>query len=74
MAAQDEGGDVFHGNVEFFGQEVAEASTIQHAGHADAHVLLQSGRFTQDADHDVERVGDADHEGVRAVFLDAGAN
>ena len=39
---------------------------VEHAGHADDHVVRQAGEFAQRPDHRVERVGDADDEGVRA--------
>ena len=44
---------------------------VEHAGHADHHVVRQAGEFAQRPDHGVERVGDADDEGVRGVRLDA---
>src|SRR3546814_13179780 len=53
------------------GEEVAEARAVEHAGHADHLLVRQAAGVAQDADHDVERVGDADHEGVRAVLPDA---
>ena len=36
--------------------------------------LRQAGEFLQRPDHGVERIGDADDEGLRRVFLDAGAD
>ena len=74
MAAENEGGDILDRNLEFLGEEEAEAGAIEHAGHADHHVLRQAGELLQRPDHRVERVGDADDEGVRGVFLDAGAD
>ena len=52
--------------LELLGEEVAEARAVEHAGHADDHVVRQAGEFAQRPDHRVERVGDADDEGVRA--------
>ena len=74
MAAENEGGDVLDGDLEFFGEEEAEAGRVEHAGHADDHVLRQAGELLQRPDHRVERVGDADDEGVRRILLDAGAD
>ena len=37
-------------------------------------LLRQAGELLQRPDHGVERVGDADDEGVRRVLLDAGAD
>ena len=50
---------------------MAEARRIEHAGHADDHVVRQAGEFAQRPDHRVERVGDADDEGVGGIGLDA---
>ncbi|KAF0136723.1 MAG: Uncharacterized protein FD153_1894 [Rhodospirillaceae bacterium] len=71
MPSQHEGADVFRRHVEFLGEEGAEASRIEHAAHADHHVGGQAGDLAQHPHHDVQRIGDADDEGVRAVFLDA---
>ena len=66
--------DVLDRDLELLGEEVAEASGIEHAGHADDHVARQAGELLQRPHHRVERVGDADHEGVRRILLDAGAD
>ncbi len=71
MAAEHEGRDVLHRDVELLRQEVAEARRIEHAGHADDLVGGQARELLQRPDHGVERVGDADHEGVGAMRLDA---
>ena len=71
MAAEDEGGHVFHAHAEFLRQEQAEAGAVQHAGHADDLLRRQAGLLLQHPHHDVERVGDADDEGVGRVGLDA---
>ena len=57
----------FDGNLEFLGEEVAEAGRVEHAGHADDLVVRQAREFSQRPDHRVERVGDADDERVRCV-------
>jgi hypothetical protein len=74
MAAQHEGGDVLHRHVEFLGEEVAEARAVEHAGHAADLVVRQARELAQRPDHRVERVGDADDEGVRRVVADAFAH
>jgi hypothetical protein len=74
MAAQNEGGDVLHRHVEFLGEEVAEARAVEHAGHAADLVVRQARELAQRPDHRVERVGDADDEGVRRVVADAFAH
>ena len=74
VAAEHEGGDVFDGNIELIGKEIAKARGIEHAGHADHHVLGQSAGLLQRPYHGVERIGDADDERVRCIFLQAGAD
>ena len=74
MAAEHEGGDVLDRDLEFLGQEMAEARGIEHAGHADDLVGGQAGGLLQRPDHGVERIGDADDEGVRRMRLEAGAD
>ena len=71
MAAEHEGGDVLDRDVHLLGQEMAEARAVEHAGHADDHVMRQAGELAQRPHHRVERIGDADDEGVRAIGLDA---
>jgi hypothetical protein len=74
VAAEHEGGDVFHRDVEFVGEEIAEARGVQHARHAD-HLLVRHARgLLQRPHHGVERVGDADDEGIGGILLDAGAD
>ena len=74
VAAEHEGGHVLDRDVELLREEVAEARGVEHAGHADHHVDRQAGEFLQRPHHRVERVGDADDEGVGGVFADAGAD
>ena len=71
MAPEHEGGDVLHRDAELLGEEGAETRRIQHTRHADHHVMRQLRKFAQRPDHRVERIGDADDEGVRGVRLDA---
>ena len=66
------GGDVFDRDVELVGEEKAEARGIQHPRHAHHLLVRQAGCLLQRPDHGIERVGDADDEGVGGVFLDAG--
>ena len=74
VAAQNESGDIFHGHVKFFGQEVAEARGVQNTRHAADFLVWQAGEFTQRPNHRVQRVGDADHERLWRVVADAFAN
>src|SRR5690606_22768038 len=74
VAAENEGSDVFHRNLELFCQEQAEARGVENTSHADNVALRQAGELLQRPDHSVERIGDADDEGVRRVLLDAGAD
>ena len=71
MAAEHEGGDVLDRDADLLGEEVAEARAVEHAGHADDLVVRQAGEFAQRPDHRVERIGDADDEGVGRMRLDA---
>ncbi len=70
VASQHEGGHILDGYVEFTRQEIAEAGAVEHARHADNLVLRQTRHALKRPDHGVERVGDADHKGVRRIFLD----
>ena len=63
--------DILDRNSERLGQEEAEAGRVQHAGHADHLLMGQAREFPQRPDHRVERIGDAYHEGVRRMGLDA---
>lgn len=74
MTAQRPGVDVLHRDVELLGKEPAEARRVENAGHADDLVLGEAGEFLQRPDHRVERIGDADDEGVRGMRLDAFAD
>ena len=71
MAAQHEAGDVADRHAEFPGEEGGEARRIEHAGHADDLVVGQARKFAQRPHHRVERIGDADDEGVGSILLDA---
>jgi hypothetical protein len=59
--------DVLHRNLEFFGQKKTEAGRIQHAGHADHAVMREARRLAHHPNHNVQRIGDDDDEGVRTV-------
>ena len=74
MAAKHEGRHVLDRDLELFGQEVAETRRVEDAGHADHMALRQAREFLQRPYHRVERVGDADHESLGRVFLEAGAD
>ena len=71
MTAQHECGDIFHRDVQFLGDEIAESRRIQHAGHADDFIGFKPGSLAQNTDHGVQRIGDADDKRVRAVLLNA---
>src|ERR1700691_2604842 len=74
VAAEHESGDIFNRDVEFVGEKVAKARRVEHAGHADHHLLRQAATLLQRPHHGVERVGDADDESGRRIFRDAGAD
>ena len=69
MAAEHEGVDVLDADLELLRQEGGEAGAVENAGHADDLVVRQAGEFAQRPDHRIERVGDADDEGVGAMLL-----
>ena len=71
VTAQGPGVDVLHRDAGLLGQEIGEAGRVQNAGHADDLLLGQARELLQGPDHGVERVGDADDEGVGGVGLDA---
>jgi hypothetical protein len=71
MAAEHEGGDILHRDLELLGEKSAEARRIEHAGHAHDHVVGQTRKFAQRPHHRIQRIGDADHERIRRVRLDA---
>ena len=71
MAAEHERRDILDRNLEFFRQEMPEARRIEHARHADHHVVRQPRKLTQRPDHRIERIGDANHERARRIGLDA---
>ncbi len=74
MATKHECSDIFDRHVEFFRQEVAETGAVQNASHADNLVCWQTGELLQSPDHRIKRVGDADDESFRRIFLDACAD
>ena len=74
MTTQDKGGDVFHGNLELFRQEILKACGIQNARHADHPAVGQAAGVAQDLDHGVQGIGDTDHKCTRRILLDAGTD
>ncbi len=74
MAAEHEGVDVLDRDLEFIGEEMLEAGRVENTGHADELVGGNAGEFLQRPDHHIERVGDADDEGIRRVRLEAFAD
>ena len=53
---------------------MAEAGAVEHASHAADLLMRQAREFAQRPDHRIERVGDADDEGVGGVLGDAFAH
>ena len=74
MPAQNKGRHIAHGHAEFQAQEMAEAGRVEHASHTDHAVCRQARILLQRPDHCIQRVGDADDEGVRRVLPDAFAD
>jgi hypothetical protein len=71
VTAQGPGVDVLNRNAGGVGQEVGEAARIQNAGHAHDLLARQARKLAQGPDHGVQRIGDADDEGVGGMGLDA---
>jgi hypothetical protein len=71
MTAEHEGADVFDRDAHLLGEEVAKTRTVEHAGHADDHVVRQAAELSERPDHGVERIGDADDESLGTIVLDA---
>jgi hypothetical protein len=67
VAAEDEGGDVFDGDVELLGDEGAEAGRVEDAGHADDALAVELRLSVGGLGHRVERVRHDDEDGVRRV-------
>ncbi len=67
VAAEDAGRHVFERDLEFFREEMPEAGRIEDAGHADHFSCGNPGRFLQRPNHGIERIGDADHEGIGRI-------
>ncbi len=70
VAAKHEGGHVFNRDLQFISEKIAKARRIEHAGHADDLLARQTAELLQRPHHGVERVGDADDEGLRGMRLD----
>ena len=65
MSAQHEGMGVLHGHAEFLGDERAEPSRVQHAGHPQDAFAREAGSLHRDVAHRVQRVRDDDQDRVR---------
>ena len=63
--------DIGNRHAGFLAEEIGKARTVQHACHADHFFRVEPGELLQRPDHRVERIGDTDHECVRAVGLQA---
>ena len=68
VSAEDEGVDVFHGDVEFHRDEGAEAGRIEDARHADHAVLGEAADVIGDMAHRVQGVADDDQRGVGGIL------
>uniref|UniRef100_E6QN76 Uncharacterized protein n=1 Tax=mine drainage metagenome TaxID=410659 RepID=E6QN76_9ZZZZ len=64
VSSEDKGGDVFDADLEFFGDEGAEAGRVEYAGHADDALAVEAGLFEGSLGHSVEGVGDDDEDGL----------
>ena len=64
MATEHYGGDAFYRNIQFLGDEGAEAGGIEDAGHADDAVFREFGDHQGDLCHGVERVRYHYNDGV----------
>ena len=73
VAAEHHGAHVLDRDVGSSARKRAKRAEFEHAGHADHLVGRQAGGLLQRPHHGIERIGDADDEGVGRVLLDAGA-
>ena len=74
MAAQHKGVHVFHAAIKFPREESRKTRRVQNARHANDFVVRQAGKLAQSPNHRVQGIGDADHEGLGAIVLNAFAN
>jgi hypothetical protein len=68
VAAQDEGVDIVHRDVEFHRDEGAEAGGVEDAGHADHPVLRKAAHIVGDVAHRIQGVADDDQDGVGGIL------
>ena len=74
MPAQNKGVHVFDAAIKFPSEEGRKACAVENARHADDFVVRQAGKFAQRPNHRVQWIGNADHEGLGAIVLNAFAN
>src|SRR5262249_39113825 len=67
VAAQHEGGHVFHAYIQFLRDEGTEARGIEHPGHADHAIAGELAELVRRLGHGVERVGNDDEDAVGRV-------
>ena len=67
VAAEDEGGDVFDADMQFFRDEGAEACGVKDACHSDDALTVEAGLLEGCLGHGIERVGDDDEDGFRRL-------
>jgi hypothetical protein len=70
VPAQHESAHVLDRDLELCREEMPEAGAVEHAGHADHLGRWQTRHLLHHAHHRIERIGDADVEGVGAALLD----
>ena len=67
MSAEHEGSHVFHADLQFLGNEGAEAGGIEHAGHANHAIAGELADLVGDLRHGIERVGNHNQDAVGRV-------
>ncbi len=74
VATEHESRYIFDGHIEFACEEIAETRAIEYASHANDLVFGEARNALKRPDHCIERVRDADDEGVGRIFFDARAH
>src|SRR6266481_3204533 len=64
VSTKDEGGYVLDADFKFLGDKSAEASGVEHAGHADHALARKAAHLVRGLRHGVERIGDDDENAV----------
>src|SRR5439155_8761627 len=74
MASENKCADVLDRDFELLGEKIAKASAVENARHADDAIVRQARGFAHQGDHRIERIGDDNDEGLRAMLLDGSAD